>query len=120
MNETGKIPAFSNVFPELNHNEMTGFDRKGKTKDLSGKFCFIFLSDNADHPQNRKRFEVTKRLYEERGLVVHSLPLQGTTRSEKIFSSLLLADWVAYHTALQYGVEPEQVPMVEEFKKLIA
>ena len=25
-NETGKIPAFYNVFPELNHNEMTGFD----------------------------------------------------------------------------------------------
>ncbi len=120
MNETGKIPAFFNVFPELNHNEMTGYDRKGKTKDLSEKFCFVFLSDDADHSQNRKRFEVTKRLYEDRGLIVHVLPLTGTTRSEKIFGSLLLADWVAYNTALSYGVEPEQVPMVEEFKKLIA
>ena len=38
----------------------------------------------------------------------------------KIFSSLLLADWTAYYTALAYGLEPEQVPMVEEFKKLIS
>ena len=41
------------------------------------------------------------------------------TRHKKIFSSLLLADWTAYYTALAYGLEPEQVPMVEEFKKLI-
>ncbi|MDD4988915.1 MAG: bifunctional phosphoglucose/phosphomannose isomerase [Candidatus Pacebacteria bacterium] len=120
LNETGKIPSFYNVFPELNHNEMTGFDRAGKTKSLSDKFIFIFLSDDADHPQNRKRFEVTKKLYEDRGIKVLSYPLSGSNRSEKVFSSLLLADWTAYHTALMYGVEAEQVPMVEEFKKLIS
>lgn len=120
MNETGKIPAFYNVFPELNHNEMTGFDRAGGTKSLSEKFVFLFLSDDADHPQNRKRFEVTKKLYEDRGITVYVYPLSGVSRSEKVFSSLLLADWVAYHTATSYGVEPEQVPMVEQFKKLIA
>src|SRR3989338_2015553 len=26
FNETGKVPAFYNILPELNHNEMTGFD----------------------------------------------------------------------------------------------
>ena len=35
----------------------------------------------------------------------------------KIFSSLLTAEWAAYYLALHYGAEPEQVPMVEEFKK---
>ncbi|MDD5068395.1 MAG: bifunctional phosphoglucose/phosphomannose isomerase [Candidatus Pacebacteria bacterium] len=120
LNETGKIPSFCNVFPELNHNEMTGFDRAGKTKSLSEKFVFLFLSDDADHPQNRKRFKVTKKLYEDRGIVVYEYPLSGATRSEKVFSSLLLADWTAYHTAMLYGVEAEQVPMVEEFKKLIS
>ena len=34
--------------------------------------------------------------------------------------ALSLADWTAYHTAKFYGVDPEEVPMVEEFKKLIA
>ncbi|MDD5050674.1 MAG: bifunctional phosphoglucose/phosphomannose isomerase [Candidatus Pacebacteria bacterium] len=120
LNETGKIPSFCNVFPELNHNEMTGFDRAGKTKSLSEKFVFVFLSDDADHPQNRKRFKVTKKLYEDRGITVFEYSLTGATRSEKVFSSLLLADWTAYHTAMLYGVEAEQVPMVEEFKKLIS
>src|SRR3989344_4288396 len=29
FNETGKIPAFYNILPELNHNEMTGFPAGG-------------------------------------------------------------------------------------------
>src|SRR3989344_46433 len=49
FNETGKIPAFCNVLPELNHNEMTGFDVKDTTKNLSQKFCFILLEDKTDY-----------------------------------------------------------------------
>ncbi|MBI1971610.1 MAG: bifunctional phosphoglucose/phosphomannose isomerase [Candidatus Wildermuthbacteria bacterium] len=120
FNETAKIPSFYNVFPELNHNEMTGFDVKPATKGLSNKFHFVFLRDSEDEQRIQKRMEVLKRLYEERGLGVEIIDLQGSSRMERIFSSLLLADWAAYHTAKLYGVEPEQVPMVEDFKKLIS
>lgn len=136
FNETGKIPAFYNVFPELNHNEMTGFSAKGarlpagqgpasgrdvsEAASLSENFYFLFFKDADDHPKIQKRMEVLEKLYGERGLPVTVLPLEGSSTLEKIFSSLLLADWVAYYTAQHYGVDPEQVPMVEEFKRLIA
>lgn len=119
FNETGKIPAFYNVLPELNHNEMTGFDVIAKTKKLSAPFHFLFLTDPSDHPRTAKRMDVLKRLYRARDLPVTTLGLRGTSRWEMIFSSLLLADWTAYHTAQVYGAEPEHVPMVEEFKKLV-
>ncbi|MDO8620408.1 MAG: SIS domain-containing protein [bacterium] len=120
MNETGKIPAFYNVFPELNHNEMTGFDAIETTEGLSRKFHFIFLSDSADHPQVQKRMQVTKKLYEDRGFSVTEVPLSGGTILEKIFNSILIADWTALHLSRIYGTEAEQVPMVEEFKKLVS
>ncbi len=119
FNETGKIPSFYNVFPELNHNEMTGFDVIGTTESLSHKFHFIFLTDSADQPQIQKRMKITKTLYENRGLSVVKVPFQGKTPLERIFSSLLIADWTALHLSRIYGTEAEQVPMVEEFKKLI-
>lgn len=119
MNETGKIPAFYNVLPELNHNEMNGFDVKDSTRELSNKFFFLILRDGEDNPKILKRMEVLEKLYKARGLKVQTLELKGKDIWQKIFSSLVLADWVAYYTALQYGLEPEQVPMVEEFKKLI-
>ncbi|MDO8483168.1 MAG: SIS domain-containing protein [bacterium] len=120
FNETGKVPAFYNVFPELNHNEMTGFDIIPTTSALSEKFHFIFLTDIADHSQIKKRMAVCKKLYENRGLTVTTIPLSGTAVLEKIFNSLLLADWAALYTAKFYGASPDGVPMVEEFKRLIA
>lgn len=119
MNETVKIPAFYNVFPELNHNEMTGFDVIRATRPLSDTIHFIFLADAEDHPQVRRRFEITEKLYQDRGLSVTTLWLLGQGRFEKIFRSLLLADWTAFHLSQMYGTEAEAVPMVEEFKKLV-
>lgn len=120
FNETGKIPAFFNVFPELNHNEMTGFDVKESSKHLSERVFVVLLKDADDHPKIQKRMEVVQRLYEDRGLPVETIDLIGKTPEEKIFSSLMLADWAAFYTAALYGLESEQVPMVEEFKNMIA
>ncbi len=119
FNETGKIPAFYNIIPELNHNEMNGFDATDTSKHLSERFHFIFILDRKDHPRDQKRFAILRKLYEDRKFPVTILSLEGKNRFHAIFSSLLLADWTAVYTAEQYGLESEQVPMVEEFKKLI-
>jgi glucose/mannose-6-phosphate isomerase len=119
FNETSKIPAFYNVFPELNHNEMTGFDVRESTKNLSQNFIFLLLFDEEDHSKIKKRMTILKNLYEERNLKVEVLKLEGQNKFHKIFSSLILADWTSYYLAKEYGVEPEEVPMVEEFKKLM-
>lgn len=118
-NETGKIPTVYNIFPELNHNEMNGFDVADSTQELSDRFQFVFLCDDQDHPRVQKRMMVCAQLYRERGLAVEEITLEGGDRLERVFTSLILADWVAVHTAGQYGLEAEQVPMIEEFKKLI-
>lgn len=120
FNETGKIPAFMNIFPELNHNEMTGFDVVATTRQLSEDFHFLVLTDESDHPQVKKRMRTLMELYDDRKLPVTGLSLMGSSPLERIFKSLLIADWAAVHTAEMYGVEAEQVPMVEEFKHRIA
>jgi len=120
FNESAKIPSFYNVFPELNHNEMAGFDVTDSTKELSQKLCIIILKDNQDHPRIQKRMDVLENLYQNKGVQVETSNLQGKSLLERIFSSLLLADWTAWYTAQYYGTEPEQVSMIEEFKKKIA
>jgi len=119
FNETGKIPAFYNVFPELNHNEMTGFDVATKTKNLSKNFYFIFIRDDKDHPQIQKRMNVVVKLYKKRKLPVLNIKLAGQNKWLQIFSNLLLADWASYYISQGYGLESEQVPMVEDFKRLL-
>ena len=119
FNETGKIPAFYNVLPELNHNEMTGFDVKEPTEMLSKNFYFIILKDEDDQPRILKRMDVLADLLESRNFPVEVLSSGTGDIFEKIFSALVMADWTAFYTAEGYGLESEEVPMVEEFKKLI-
>ena len=129
FNETGKIPAFYNVFPELNHNEMTGFSTTGGSasggdihldiENLSRNFACVMLLDPNDHPKIHRRMEILEKLYIDRGIPVHRVNLEGASHLEQIFSSILLATWTAIALADHYHVEAEQVPMVEEFKKLI-
>jgi len=117
FNESAKIPAFCNVFPELNHNEINGFDTIPATQELSRLFHFIFLRDEHDDPRILKRMDVLQALYKDRGLGVTVIPMEGATAWGRIFNSLLTADWAAYYLALHYGTEPEAVPLVEELKK---
>ena len=119
FNETGKIPSFYNIFPELNHNEMTGFDVMPVSKKLSQNFHFIFIRDDKDHKQIQKRMDVVNKLYKKRKLGVTNLKLAGKNKWFQIFTNILIADWASYYTSQIYGQESEQVPMVEEFKKMI-
>lgn len=119
-NETGKIPAFYNVFPELNHNEMAGFDVIDSTRALSAQFGVLFLKDSKDHERIQTRMQVTQEQYVERGLFVKEIALEGDDRLEKIFNSLILADWFAIGLSELYGTEAEAVPIIEDFKKRIS
>lgn len=119
FNETGKVPAFYNAFSELNHNEMTGFDVNENNRSLSENMVFVFLRDQGDHPRIKKRMTVAEKIFKKRGFQVHNVKLEGKDTAEKLFSSALSADWAAYYIALANGSEPNDVPMVEEFKKLI-
>jgi len=117
FNETAKVPAFYNVFPELNHNEINGFDLAEDIKYLADNFHFIFISDGEDNPQTIKRMEVTESIYQAKGLPVTRIYLEGNGKLERIFSSLLLADWATIAVARANGVDPESVPVVEELKQ---
>lgn len=111
INENAKAAAFFNVFPELNHNEMIGWSQP------HGAFHVLLLRDADDHPRNQKRFDITLALLREKGISSSIVRITGATALEKIFSTLLLGDWLSTLLALALGVNPSPVPMVEDLKR---
>jgi glucose/mannose-6-phosphate isomerase len=111
INENAKTPAFWNVFPELNHNDMIGWTNP------HGRFHLVLLRDADDHPRVLRRFDVTLALVRETGVSASILPIEGATLIEKFFSTLLVEDWASYGLALALGIDPSPVSMVEELKK---
>ena len=117
FNETAKIPAFFNFFPELNHNEMTGFEVQDKTKFLSEKFYFIFLKAKNDDKRIKKRMDVLRAIFKTKNLPSQIIEFPLKEEILEVFSFISLAQWTAYYLSLFYGTNPFEVPMVEEFKK---
>jgi glucose/mannose-6-phosphate isomerase len=115
FNETSKSPAFYNTFPELNHNEMEGFTES----DLSSKFCFLFLVDESDDDRIKSRMKISREIFEDKGFEVEEINMAGGAVLEKTFNTVMLGHWSAFHLSNLYGRDPEQVPMIEEFKKRI-
>ena len=117
FNENAKIPAFYNYFPELNHNEMVGY--AGLKKIGTKNFFAIILQDQKDHPRIKERMELTAKLIKKNGANAQIVKVKEGSDLFKIFSALLLGDWVSYHLALLQKIDPTQVQIVEDFKRLL-
>lgn len=110
FNENAKIQSFSNVFPELNHNEMVGFTR------LLMKPALIFLESRFMHPRVKRRMDVMEEILG-REIPIHRLSFAGESALFEMFESLAVADYASYYLAQACGIDPAPVEMVETFKK---
>jgi glucose/mannose-6-phosphate isomerase len=110
FNETVKIPAFSGALPELNHNEIAGFGK------FAENFACIFLADPDDEPRIQKRMDATAKILEGGGVMVLKADIAGPSPWHKSFAGILSAFWTSYFLAEHYGVDPEDVSIIEKFK----
>ncbi len=117
FNETVKLPAFYNFLPELNPNEIAGFDSKIFDGKLNHKFAFIFFNDPDDEPRIQKRMIITKKILEDRGFTILDIDLSGPSLWHKSFVGILTALWTSYYLAGHYKVDPEDISMIEDFKE---
>jgi len=120
LNETGKVPAFYNIFPEMNHNELESFDINESTKNLAENLFVVMLRDENDDSRIQKRMEIMENLLKEKGVNVLSIAVEGESRLHKIFNTLIIADWVSIKIAEENKVSPKEVSLIEDFKKRIA
>lgn len=111
FNENSKVHAFYNVFPELNHNEMVGYT------NVKGNLYIIIIKDEDDYERTRARMKLTKDLIKKAGVPVVEIELSGPCRLAKLISAIYIGDWTSYYLAMEYGLDPTPVDIIEEFKK---
>jgi glucose/mannose-6-phosphate isomerase len=117
FNENSKSMAFSNAFPELNHNEIVGWECNA---NLSKNFIVIFLENEDPHPRIKKRIDITKKIINDKGVEVMDIYTAGKTPLEKVFSLIVLGDWVSYYLALTYKKDPIEINNINYLKNELA
>jgi glucose/mannose-6-phosphate isomerase len=116
LNENSKLPAFAAELPELDHNEIVGWESAG---DL-GPFSAVLLDDSDLHPRIRRRVELTQQLIAESGAVAERVQSVGGTRVDRLVSMVLLGDLVSLYLAVLRGVDPANVDVLTRLKQELA
>jgi glucose/mannose-6-phosphate isomerase len=112
VNENSKWPAFSHQMPELDHNEIVGWQGAAD----AGAFSAIFLTDRDHHPRVRRRFDLTAELIADGAQAVIPIETEGESRTERLLWTVMLGDLVSLCLAGMRGVDPEPVEVIESLK----
>ncbi|TMM01730.1 MAG: bifunctional phosphoglucose/phosphomannose isomerase [Actinobacteria bacterium] len=116
INENAKLPAFAGELPELDHNEIVGWQG---TAGL-GSFAAVFLEDADQHPRIGDRIELTSELIAEHATTVIRATTRGQGAVERVMSLVLLGDLVSLYLAVLRGIDPTPVRVIDDLKARLA
>jgi len=113
--ENSKALASSHLFPEMNHNEIVGWEHPQK---LFKNFVVLLLRDKGMHPRVAKRMNITRDiLKKEEGVEIIEIWSRGEGLLSRIFSLIYIGDFISYYLAILYGIDPTPVDRVTYLKE---
>jgi glucose/mannose-6-phosphate isomerase len=118
VNENAKAPAFSNAFPELDHNEICAFGQHG---DVTRQVVtLVELRHGHEHPQLGRRVAATRAIVEETVASVLEVQAEGDGPLAQLVDLMYLGDWVSVYMALDAGVDPGPIDAIARLKDELA
>ncbi len=117
IEENSKMLAYGNLIPEMNHNEIVGWEH---ISHLAGRLTVVMLKDREDNPRVLKRMEIVKELVMDQALSVIEISTIGESKLERIFSLVQLADWVSMYLALLNEIDPTPIAKIDILKSKLA
>lgn len=113
INENAKSLAYGNLLPEMNHNEIVGWEvNPGILKNLA----VIFLNDPEDNKRIAMRAEISKDLVKPFAGLVYEISSEGHTKLERILDLVYLGDWVSFFLAVLNKVDPTPIEKINILK----
>jgi glucose/mannose-6-phosphate isomerase len=118
LHENAKVPAVGNLFAELDHNEIMGFE--AAPPEIAGRMAVVVLRDADDHPQIQRRIEVTREIIEPRAALWMEAESEGESRLARMCSLVQLGDWASFWLAMRRQVDPTPVESIQRLKRTLA
>ncbi len=117
INENAKMPAWWSVLPELDHNEIVGWETLAEM--TSRTHGVVSISDRSDAPRVAARYRHTKDLVQSFVPWVGHVDSLGESAVARLISLTVMGDLVSWMLAENAGVDPVPVGTIEKLKKLL-
>ncbi|MFT4777567.1 MAG: glucose/mannose-6-phosphate isomerase [Flavobacteriales bacterium] len=110
LNENSKLLCWHHVYPEMNHNELVGWE--SGNDDIAA----ILLRSEDDFSRSVKRMDITKEIYKSKGAMVIEVDAKGATKEERGFYLVNLGDWVSLLYAEAENTDPVIITNIDFLK----
>jgi glucose/mannose-6-phosphate isomerase len=111
--ENAKMLAYHNDLPELNHNEIVGWENNsGITKD----FFVLWLKDEQDNNRVKLRQEITSTILSEKKIDQAIISIEGDTFEYRFLNMINYGDWLSYWCAILHNTDPSPVVKIARLK----
>ncbi|MEZ4387706.1 MAG: SIS domain-containing protein [Candidatus Krumholzibacteriia bacterium] len=115
--ENAKAPAHVAAFPELNHNEIVGWDLP---RSAAAGFALVTLRGGDEDPAQRDGVDVALDLLRDQFAVQHTVHAYGSGRLARIVGLILFGDLVSAHLAVLAGKDPVPITRIDTLKSRLA
>ncbi len=114
FNENSKLHSFYGLLPELDHNEILGWDTfDPKQVNL----ILINIMDEDYHPQVKKRYEITSEIIRKKGCEIINISSNEKTWKERLVDIIYFGDWISYYLAVIRGINPTSIDNINYLKE---
>ena len=113
LNENSKQFAHVNVFPEMNHNELTGWNFP---ENLLPMLQVIYLYSDHDHERVEKRMVICRDIFEKKSNSIIDIVGEGASLLEQYYYLIHLTDWISFYLAKENCVEADPIETVDYLK----
>jgi glucose/mannose-6-phosphate isomerase len=114
LNENSKGLAFAAEYPEMNYNEIVGWET---VKESGIKYKIITIMDDDVSGRIKKRIEIVNDLLSKEGVDILSIKSASLTFKERLIEAVYFCDWVSYYLALLNKKDPGEIDFIHTLKK---
>ena len=104
--ENADMLAYHNELPEMNHNEIAGWENNA---ELFDNMSVLWLTDGNDHDRVQLRQKITKRIIGKKNNNQHVIAVAGSSVRVRLLHLIHFGDWVSYWCAILHGTDPSPV-----------
>jgi glucose/mannose-6-phosphate isomerase len=115
--ENSKQLSHVNVIPEMNHNELVGWDH---AKVIFANAATLLVRTSYDHPRTSIRMDVCKGIFQKVAGNVLELSGKGSSFLEECMYINHVLDWTSFFLAEENGVDPFPVDVINFLKNELA
>lgn len=112
LNENAKVHAKYELFPELNHNEVMGW------QSSPSNISVVLFREKGEREEIKTSIEFLKDSLKGKTDIIEIFS-EGENKLEKILYFILLGDLMSYYLAQQQGTNPETMEYINALKKII-